>query len=159
MRNFDDLNPDNFDEFDEFGKFSRSELNRLLNNSNLGEQFLRKRLGDMMRFDFESMFKTLYGLNNNNPRNFNMEEFTEEDGWIQEKWKSPDGKTQVTTFHRSFNFNPFMDVDEPKKSMESGHVIKLLEEKLSKAITEERYEDAASIRDTINDLKKDEGNN
>jgi excinuclease UvrABC helicase subunit UvrB len=92
----------------------------------------------------KDIFKTLDGMSTNSDKDENGE-------WEKKSWTSPDGKSSFKSYTRSSFYNPF---DNSDKS-EDVDTIKLLEQKLNKAVMEEDYENAAKIRDLIKSLKED----
>ncbi len=106
-------------------------------------------------FNFDSLKKLINEINDN----MNIEKGEDENGsWERKNWSSPDGSTFFNSFSRNSYFNPFgeyINSEEKGYQTEEVDTIKLLERKLNKAISKERYEDAAKIRDLIKSLKED----
>lgn len=178
----DDFNKDDFDEFDEFRNFNRDELNKLFRQRMEDEDFRRRFMGIIGGYqrDYDSIMKLLWGMNNNpfndpysglsssfNPdRNSFLKglDFTafNEDGWNSEHWTSPDGKTHISSFTRSMGPEEFYNMSKGRnrrkkeEELPKEYVIELLENKLNEALSEENYEEAASLRDTIKSLKEGE---
>ena len=177
----DDFNKDDFDEFDEFGKFNREELNRLFRARMEDDDFRKRFMGIIGGYqrDYEGIMKLLWGMNNNpfndpysglsssfNPDKnsfFKDLDFTafNEDGWNSEHWTSDDGKTHISSFTRSMGPEEFYDLTRGRRSKKKDElptevVINMLEDKLDEAVSEENYEEAASLRDTIKSLKEGE---
>ena len=171
---------DNFDEFDEFRNFDRSELNRLFRERMQDEDFRKRFMGIVGGYqrDFEGIMKLLYG-NSNNPfkdpfsglsTSFNPDKDSffkgldmsglNEDGWKGDNWTSEDGHTHISSFSRSFTPEEFYNDEKRNKekdnTLPASVVIDLLETKLTDALDEENYEEAASLRDTIKSLKEGE---
>jgi hypothetical protein len=174
MKDFNDF--DGFDEFDEFGKFNRDELNRMFRQRMSDDEFRRKFFGiiggyqrdfeRMMRLlgdqqskrdPFRDIFSGLSSTSSFGPEDYfkNMD-FTafNEDGWDTKHWESPDGSTSYTSFSRSY----YWPEEEPtwgnKVEIDDNYVLNMLEDKLSRSIEEENYEEAANIRDAIKALKE-----
>ncbi len=70
--------------------------------------------------------------------------------WEKSEWVSPDGLTYFNSFTKSY----YGDKHVNKKTNEQD-TITLLENELNKAVIDERYEDAAKIRDLIQSFKSD----
>jgi excinuclease UvrABC helicase subunit UvrB len=75
--------------------------------------------------------------------------------WEKNYWRSPDGLTSFSSFTRNSYFNPFEGKVKFKEESENLETIKILEKKLDGFVNEERYEEAARIRDLIKSLKED----
>jgi len=176
----DDFNNNDFDEFDEFRNFDRDELNKLFRQRMEDEDFRKRFMGIIGGYqrDYEGIMKLLWGMNNNpfndpysglsssfNPdknlflRNLDFTAFNE-DGWNSEHWSSEDGKTHISSYTRSIGPEDYYHMTRGKKRKEEElpkeYVIELLQNKLDEAISEENYEEAASLRDTIKSLKDGE---
>jgi excinuclease UvrABC helicase subunit UvrB len=89
--------------------------------------------------------------------NINTEFGKDSDGeWEKKSWTSPDGSSSFRSYTKSSFYNPFDGSVKFKESSNDVDTIKLLEQKLNKAVLDEKYEDAAKIRDLIKSLKEDE---
>lgn len=98
--------------------------------------------------DFFNMFNGLFEI----PDDMNIEKGTDEYGpWENKNWTSPDGNSSYSSFKRYFNYPEY----ENKNVRNDIDTIKLLELKLNNAVKEEKYEEAAKIRDLIKSLKED----
>lgn len=142
------------------------------------ERFLRSFYGDNPRTGFsgqsrgDRFFEDLNFINDYNIRKLEQEDFLntfnsffdapsddiniekgkdEYGPWENKSWTSPDGMTNYNSFKRYFNM-PNYGSKVPQNDFDT---IKLLEMKLKNAIKEEKYEDAAKIRDLIISLKED----
>ncbi len=170
------------DEFDEFRNFDREELNRLFRERMLDEDFRQRFMGIIGGYqrDYEGIMKLLWGMNSNNPFsdpfsglsssfNPNKDSFFKgldfkalnEDGWEGGNWTSEDGETHISSFSRSFTPEEFYHSEKRRNQMDNGElpipmVLKMLEDKLTLAVEEENYEEAASLRDTIKSLNEGE---
>lgn len=88
--------------------------------------------------------------------NLNLQSGKDDDGeWEKRYWQSPDGLSHFSSFTRTSNYNPFNGQVNFNNENTNLDTIKLLESKLNKAIMDEKYEDAAKIRDLITSLKVD----
>lgn len=91
-----------------------------------------------------------------NKENIDTEKGGDENGeWERNYWQSPDGNTSFNSYIKSYYYDPFEDRLNFKNNKKEINTIKLLENKLNKAIMDENYESAAKIRDLINNLKED----
>jgi excinuclease UvrABC helicase subunit UvrB len=90
-------------------------------------------------------------------KNMDIERGEDEMGeWEKRSWQSPDGSSSFNSYSRNSFYNPFeAGRSNFKEKPEEVDTLKLLEVKLNKAIMDEKYEDAAKIRDLINSLKED----
>lgn len=105
-----------------------------------------------MRMDHEDFFTIFPGFFDTSMDDMNIEKGDDELGpWENKSWTSPDGSTSYNSFKRYFNGSDYNN----RNKQSDIDTVKLLEMKLNKAITEEKYEDAAKIRDLINSLKED----
>lgn len=175
----DDFNNDDFDEFDEFRNFNREELNKLFRERMSDDDFRKRFMGIIGGYqrDYEGIMKLLWGMNNNpfgdpysglsssfNPDKnsfFRDLDFTafNEDGWNSQHWTSEDGKTHISSFTRSMGPEEFYNMSRRRRKEEelpTEYVIKLLEGKLDEAVSNEDYEKAAELRDTIKSLNEGE---
>lgn len=75
--------------------------------------------------------------------------------WEKRSWQSPDGSSSFNSYSRNSFFNPFEGKVRFKEESDDVTTLRLLERKLNNSIQEERYEDAAKIRDLIKSFKKD----
>lgn len=175
----DYFNNDEFDEFDEFRNFNREELNKLFRQRMEDDEFRKKFMGIVGGYqrDYDSIIKLFnhMGYNpfsglssyDNIDRYFGPSkgsflkdlDFTgfNEDGWNGEHWVSPDGRTHISSFTRSMTPEEFYEMDrKSEKDLPTEYVIELLQKKLKNAISDENYEEAANIRDTIKSLETGE---
>ena len=83
----------------------------------------------------------------------------EEDEWEKSNFSSPDGKSNFSSFSRSGIYNPFDGTVSFKNQQKEMNTLQLLDMKMRNAIIDEKYEDAAKIRDLIKSLKEDENKN
>jgi hypothetical protein len=154
---FNGMNDEEFrEEFLRFLNTYQSTLESFMkkNYSSPKNYFVGPSSFGMEPFNLDSLKKLINEIN----ENMNVEKGDDENGsWVKKNWSSPDGSTFFNSFSRSSYFNPFgegLNLDE-KYETEEVDTIKLLERKLNKAISRERYEDAAKIRDLIKSLKDD----
>ena len=146
---------------EEFNK----EFLRFLNMYQSGlESFMKKNLGpqnnsffgsnpmNIEPFDMDSLRKILSQLNDD----MGLEKGNDENGEGEKRnWLSPDGSTSFSSFSRNQYFNPFEGrVSKYRKEPEID-TMKLLTKKLNQAISDEKYEEAAKIRDLIKSLGDD----
>lgn len=88
-------------------------------------------------------------------KDLNIEKGSDEHGdWEKKTWSSPDGRSSYASFTRSFNSERYFK-DKKQTKSDDTHTLALLEQKLDKSIREEKYEDAAKIRDLIKSIKED----
>ncbi len=132
---------DNF--FNPRGGFSgQSRGDRFFGDLNFFDDYNR---GKNNQEEFFNIFNGLFGPSIDD---MNIERGDDENGrWENKNWSSPDGSTNYHSF-KYFNNSDY----EKQNDIDT---IKILEIKLNKAIQEEKYEDAAKIRDLITSLKKD----
>lgn len=100
------------------------------------EEFLRKYFGDI-------------------PSGSTNGTYDDGSNWEKRSWTSPDGSRSYRSFRRSFT-SPMEGKTSQNEDISNVDTLKLLETKLNKAIIDEKYEDAAKIRDLINSLKNDQ---
>lgn len=158
------------DEFDEFKNFNRDDLNKMFSKQMEDEEFKKKFIEIINGYqsDIDSIMKLFYGTRNpfNNQsqpfKNLGLD-FTSfnEDGWNSEHWSTPDGKTQISSFTRSMTPEEFFNNEKKNKEMNMNelpaeYIIQMLENKLDECLSEENYEEAAELRDTIKGLKEDD---
>jgi len=144
----------------------RKEFLNFLNSYQSGlEGFMKKNYGygrefnlpplDKGSFDFEKLSKIFNEITNS----INVERGEDENGgWEKRSWTSPDGSSSFSSFSRNSFYSPFdgnVTFRNDLNDYEEVDTIKLLEKKLNKAISREKYEDAAKIRDLIKSLKED----
>lgn len=104
------------------------------------------------RSDQDDFFNIFPGLFNTPMDDMDIEKGNDEFGpWENKSWTSPDGSTSYSSFKRYFN-NPEYENRGKQNDIDT---IKLLELKLNKAVQDEKYEEAAKIRDLITSLKED----
>lgn len=85
---------------------------------------------------------------------FKVEKGSDEHGnWEKKSWSSPDGKSSFVSFTRNLNSEGYFK-NKKHNETDDTHTLSLLEEKLEKSIREEKYEDAAKIRDLIKSIKQ-----
>ncbi len=68
--------------------------------------------------------------------------------------ENPFKQPKETRFYEKFNYNPYGN-DKFEKEDENIDTLGLLDKKLKESIINEKYEDAAKIRDLINNIKED----
>jgi|SRR3989304_8871093 len=103
------------------------------------------------RQKLDSIFENLFEEENGNKQNKTEESGEDENGkWNVQTWTDEDGTTCRRTVITSGNFGMFRHPDDPARKPD----LKLLEERMKKAIEEERFEDAAKYRDEIAKAKK-----
>lgn len=126
------------------GFSGQSRNDRFFNDLNF---FDNRNTGKNDQNDFFNIFNGLFG----DPLNdMGIEKGRDEFGpWENKSWTSPDGSTSYNSFKRYYNSGNNYD------NQNDIDTIKLLEIKLNNAIKEEKYEDAAKIRDLISSLKDD----
>jgi hypothetical protein len=172
MDDFFNFNFDGDDELNEFNKFNKQgDISRMFNERMNDDEFrerFNKIVGNYQR-DFEKMLRLLY--NNKKPldnpfsglspdfNGLDLKSLTK-DGWDEQHWTSPDGKTQISSFSRSMTPEDFY-YNEKRRKMNGDEIsnkdlIELLEYELGEAVSEEKYEKAAKLRDTIKELKEGE---
>lgn len=101
---------------------------------------------DRMYDMFTKLFGNGFGDAGNN---------TNEDGWDNKNWMSPDGSMSFSSSSRVFK----MDPDEANRVFGDGEKedpIDVLKNKMAIAVEEQRYEDAAKLRDAIKTLSGEE---
>lgn len=149
-----------------------------MNEDEFNREFLR--FLNMYQSGLENFMKKNYGTNKNQMKNpffgidpidddiikkmfkiseddMNIEKGNDENGeWEKRSWSSPDGSTSFSSFSKSAFYNPFDGKIRFKEESDDVDTVKLLEKKLNQAILDEKYEDAAKIRDLIKSLKEDE---
>jgi len=155
---FNGMNDDEFrEEFLRFLNTYQSTLESFMkkNYSSPKNYFVGPSSFGMEPFNLDVLKKLINEMNDS----MNIEKGEDENGsWVRKNWSSPDGSTFFNSFSRNSFFNPFGEdttSDEKEYQTEEIDTIKLLERKLNKAISKERYEDAAKIRDLIKSLKSD----
>lgn len=107
---------------------------------------------DIMKNGPESFYNIFNNFFNQSTDDMEIKRGNDEFGpWENKSWTSPDGTTSYNSFKRYFH-NP----EETEENFQNDlDTIKILEMKLNKAVKEEKYEEAAKIRDLINSLKED----
>ena len=164
--NFDDDELNEFNKFNKQGDISRM-FNERMNDDDFRERF-NKIVGNYQR-DFEKMLRLLYNNKNSSDNPFSglspeltgldLKSLTK-DGWDEQRWTSPDGKTQISSFSRSMTPEDFYHNEKKQKMGEdeisNNDLIQLLEHELGEAVSEEKYEKAVKLRDTIKELKEGE---
>ena len=148
----------NDDEFDEFGNFDREKLNKLFRERMGDDDFKKKFLGILGGYEnrYEEIMKLMWGMNNNpfglDATGLNV------DGYNSYSGVTNDGKTNsVSIYTMSMSPEEFYN-SENRNNMEDQElapeiIIDLLQNKLDEAVSEENYEEASSLLDTINSLK------
>lgn len=143
----------------------RREFIKFLTQYQFGlEDFMKKTyesknfMSDPFTFSIENLndnyLKNIFRSLNN--EGMDIENGEDESGsWEKRSWTSPDGNSSFSSYSRNSYYNPFNGKVDFNKNDNEIDTIKLLESKLNKAIMDEKYEDAAKIRDLINSLKKD----
>lgn len=155
MRNFDlnnpfnDMGDDDFrKEFMKFLKLYGNGLQDFIKKSYLDDtdNLLKKSL-----FIFEPMnTETQERIDNIDKEELNVEGEVDKGGeWEKRSWSSPDGSYHFSSFSRFKGRKKF----EPRTIREDINTIELLEKKLVESVNQERYEDAAKIRDLIKSFK------
>jgi excinuclease UvrABC helicase subunit UvrB len=141
----------------------RKEFMKFLNLYQSGlESFMKKTykprgLGFMSNpfFNIQPMDDDMLREIFKNLDNVNSEFGDDVDGeWEKKSWMSPYGSSSFSSYTKSFYDQPESKYS-PKKNQNELDTIKLLETKLNKAVFDEKYEDAAKIRDLIKSLKED----
>ena len=141
---------DNFDNFDEddFEDFLNSQ-----NKRDIRDEFFKH----VSKQDNEDNFRDIMNILLSMGRDmFDNSELQDDDGWSSEHWESEDGRYHVSSFTRDLDFGGFNE-DETGE-LPIGRLIHHLEDRLSQAVEEEDYEEAATLRDSISSLKKGEEN-
>jgi hypothetical protein len=98
------------------------------------------------------MFTKLFGNPDDGTNN------PDENGWDTKNWMSPDGSMSFSSSSRVFR----MDPDEANRvfgEVEKEDPIDVLKKKMAIAIEDQRYEDAAKLRDAIKTLMGEEEDN
>ena len=112
--------------------------------------FMNPRTGFSGQSRGNDFFKDLFNFPIND---MNIDKGADEFGpWENRTWSSPDGMTNYSSYIRTFNEPDFSGFNNKKNDIDT---LKLLEHKLNQAIIDEKYEEAAKIRDLINSFKKD----
>jgi len=143
----------------------KKEFMKFLNMYQSGlENFMKKNYGKPRSFDpfyfnieplDSEMIKKMLGEISDNLK---IEKGEDDKGaWETRSWSSPDGSTSYTSFSRNSYFNPF-DGKVKFKKEDDVDTIELLNKKLKQAVINEKYEDAAKIRDLIKSLENDKSN-
>jgi len=116
-----------------------------------GQQDTNSRLGFMRPMNEDDFIRNFFSQM---PNEFNEDKGLDDNGsWESKNWSSPDGSRNYRYYKKNF-FGP-----EDRERNQEMDTVKLLESKLNKAIQEEKYEDAAKIRDLIISLKPEDKKN
>jgi hypothetical protein len=141
----------------------RKEFLKFLNMYQSGmDNFMKKHYGtpkntDPFYFGIEPLdYETLRKMLGDVSENININKGEDDKGeWETKSWTSPDGSSSFSSFSRNSYFNPFDGKVRFKKEEQEIDTVKLLSKKLNQAIMDEKYEDAAKIRDLIKSLQED----
>tara|TARA_R110002020_G_scaffold113236_2_gene260268 strand:- start:12331 stop:12798 length:468 start_codon:yes stop_codon:yes gene_type:complete len=150
--NFNNMDDEQFrKEFMRFLTMYQSSIQNLMNRNKSNDYFINPFGMD------EDMIKKIF---NNIQDDLNIEKGEDEDGeWEKRNFSSPDGKSNFSSFSRSGFYNPFDGSVSFKNQQKEMDTLQLLDMKMRNAIMDEKYEDAAKIRDLIKSLKEDENKN
>jgi len=158
MRNFgfNGMNDDEFmREFIKILNMYQSSMENFMKKNYESKNFMSNPFFNILPInedELKEMFKNIED-------NFNVERGGDDNSeWEKRTWSSPDGSSSFSSFSRNSFYNPFDGKVKFKENQEDIDTIQLLEKKLNKAIESEKYEDAAKIRDLINNLKEDKKN-
>jgi excinuclease UvrABC helicase subunit UvrB len=158
MRNFgfNGMNDDEFmREFIKILNMYQSSVENFMKKNYESKNFMSNPFFNILPInedELKEMFKNIED-------NFNVERGGDDNSeWEKRTWSSPDGSSSFSSFSRNSFYNPFDGKVKFKENQEDIDTIQLLEKKLNKAIESEKYEDAAKIRDLINNLKEDKKN-
>jgi len=140
-------------EFMRFLTMYQSGLENFMKKTYNNKGFNQNQFFSIDPFDTDSLRDLLKAINK---EDMDIERGEDETGeWEKSSWKSPDGSSSFNSYSRSSFYNPFEGKVNFKQNPEDIDTVKLLENKLNKAIMDENYESAAKIRDLINNLKED----
>ena len=133
----------------------QSSMERYMKKTNENRGFMANPFFNILPIgddEIKEMFKNIED-------NLNIEKGGDDNSeWEKRTWKSPDGSSSYSSFSRNSFYNPFDGKVKFKENTDEIDTIQLLEKKLNKSIENEKYEDAAKIRDLINSLKEDKKN-
>jgi excinuclease UvrABC helicase subunit UvrB len=137
--NFNNMDDEEFRKhFMKFINMYQSSLEGFMKNNYDKTNFMNNPFFNIKPLSDEELQKILNSLNDS----FSM--------GGEEPWKNQ----QNSNFFKKFNYNPYGN-DRFEKEDEEVDTLKLLDKKLKESIINEKYEDAAKIRDLINNIKKD----
>ena len=150
--NFNNMDDEQFrKEFMRFLTMYKSNIQNLMNRNKSNDYFINPFCMD------EDMIKKIF---NNIKDDLNIDRGEdEEDEWEKRNFSSPDGKSNFSSFSRGGFYNPFDGSVSFKNQQKEMDTLQLLDMKMRNAIIDEKYEDAAKIRDLIKSLKEDENKN
>jgi hypothetical protein len=146
---FNDMSDEDFrKEFLKLISMYQSGFDRFMKNGFSNRNFMSNPFFNIEPIDDSLINEILKNIN----KDMDIERGEDDMGeWERRSWQSPDGSSSFNVYRSGFNFG---DGGFKQKS-EEVDTLKLLKRKLNKAIDEEKYEDAAKIRDLINSLKED----
>ncbi len=142
---FNGMGDDEFKkEFMRFLNMYQSSVNGFMKKNYADKNFMNNPFFNIKPLSNEELENMLNNINDSFNKN-------ETEGWEGNSWESPDGSNP---FKKFIHNNP-LGGNNNKHDSEID-TFKLLDNKLRSAIINENYEDAAKIRDLINNLKEDQ---